>query len=167
MKNHWFPRFFAIFINCLRCPEILQKCFQHGRWKPPRPPKTLPRDSQDAPRWPQNVTRMPQVPPKMLQVPPKMPPRPLQDAQNASKSAQEAPKLPQEPPNTPPSRSTARFLEVWGLIFGRLGKVWSRFSCSTLWPIAGNMNPSLIPSLNPKFQSQHVNRLFSRDDLHG
>ena len=113
-KTIGFPMFFSIFINCLRCTEILQECFQHGRWKPPRPPKTLPRDSQDAPRWPQNVTRMPQVPPKMLQVPPKMPPRPLQDAQNASKSAQEAPKLPQEPLNTAPSRFAARFLEVSG-----------------------------------------------------
>ena len=44
-----FRRFFTIFINCLRCTEILQECFQNHPWKPPRPPKTLPRDSQDAP----------------------------------------------------------------------------------------------------------------------
>ena len=159
--------FFAIFINNLRSKKIRKKCLQNDAWKPPRPPKNSPRAPQDAPRWSQNVSKRLQNPSTMPQVPYKMRPRPLQDAQNASKSAQNASKLPQEPPNTPPSRSTARFLEVWGLILGRLGKVWSRFSCSTLWPIAGNMNPSLIPSLNSKFQSQHVNRMFSTDVLHG
>ena len=116
LKNQWktngFPRFFIIFINCLRNEKILEKCFPDGPWKPPRPPKSLSRNSQDTPRWHQNVSKRLQNPSKMLQVPPKMPPRPLQDTQNVSKSAQEAPKLPQEPLNTAPSRSAAWFLEV-------------------------------------------------------
>ena len=82
-----------------------------------------------------------QNPSKMPQVPPKMPRRPLQDIQNASKSAQDGSKLPQDPPKTLPRPSPTRFLEVYA---------------SNLFDV-----DALIPSLNPKFQSQHVDLTMS------
>ena len=136
-------------MNCLRSEKIFQKCFQNGPWKPPRLPKNPPRASQDAPRWSQNASKRFQNPSKMPQVPPKMPPRPLQDAQNSPRA-----------PKKPPSRSTTQILEI----LGRFGRSFPIFE---LWLFAENVKSSLNPSLNPKFQSQHVNRLSSTDVLHG
>ena len=136
MENQWktigFPRFFAIFISCLRNAKIIQKCFQNDPRKPPRPPQNRPRASQDDPIWPQNVSKRLQNLSKMPQVPPKMAPRPFQEAQNASKSAQEVPKLPQEPPKTLPRPSIMWFLVVLGS-FGGDSPVPSSDHLQAIW----------------------------------
>ena len=103
--------------------------------------KTSKNEAQELPKLPPDASETLQNPSKMPQVPPKMPRRPLQDIQNASKSAQDGSKLPQDPPKTLPRPSPTRFLEVYA---------------SNLFDV-----DALIPSLNPKFQSQHVDLTMS------
>ena len=138
------------------------------------PLKMLPTWSLEASKTSQNLAkglpRRPKMDPKRLQEAPK----PLQDAPSSS---QDAPKtFPRRPkhlqersrsPQVAPKAFQDASKTLCNLIFGCLGKVRGRFSRSMLWPPAANTKPSLIPSSNPKFQSQHVNRLFSTDVLYG
>ena len=84
LENQWktfrFLRFFAIFKYWLGNKKILQKCFQSGPWKLPRPSKNLPRASQDTPRWDLRVLHNPKAPPIRDLGGPRGSPRPSRDA---------------------------------------------------------------------------------------